>query len=139
MTATRCALAGILIVLLGLTGCKSGPKTYKVTGKVTKGGKALEVKPIIGRVRVVFDPMDAELKTKVGTYDAVIQTDGTYVVHGNENKGIPAGKYRIQIYQYDPFPTDDKLKGQFGEGKTPYVREVKPDATHFEFELDKPS
>jgi hypothetical protein len=138
-TSSRAAVFVLSAGLLFLAGCgPKGPKTYVVTGSVMKGGKPLEVKPVIGRVRVVFDPQDEELKNSIGKVDAVVKADGTFSVVGNNSKGIPAGKYKIYVYQYDPMPTD-LLQGAFAEGRSPLVREVTGKNDHFEIDLDKPS
>ncbi len=127
---------GLLLALLA--GCQSGMKKFKVTGKVTKGGNVLKVRPVIGRVRIQFDPVDAALKEQIGKIDAIVKEDGTFTVVGGDHKGLPPGKYKIYVYQYEEFPKNDLLKGAFGEGKSPLVREVTGNKDHFEIDLDKP-
>jgi hypothetical protein len=137
---SRAALSlGLLLSLTLLAGCPSGAKKFKVTGKMTKGGQPLAVRPVIGRVRIQFDPVDSTHKDQIGKVDAVVKEDGTFSVFGSDNKGLPAGKYKIYVYQYEEFPKNDLLKGAFGEGNSPLVREVTGNNDHFEIDLDKPS
>jgi hypothetical protein len=140
----RVALSLALAAVL-LAGCRSGPKKHVVSGTVLKGGKPLTVRPLLGRVRVVFDPQDAEVKGKMGLVDAVVKPDGAFTVPGPDNRGLPAGKYKVYVYQYDPFPPPpggeqqaDILKGAFAEGKSPLAVEVAPGSTELNIDLDKP-
>ena len=53
-----------------------------------------------------------------------------------EKKGVPPGKYRIAVQQFDPYPTTDKLDGKFAPGKTTIVREV--NGSTLDIDLAKP-
>jgi len=132
---TGALLAGCLLALV-LPACKSGPQKYKVTGKVTKGGQVLKVDQMTGKLIVRFDGMDEPIKD--AREYAVIESDGaSFNVPSTDRKGLLPGKYRVVVQQFNPFPQDDKLKGQFGEGKSPIIREVKAGDNHFEIDLDK--
>jgi hypothetical protein len=111
---------------LPATGCSpAGPPTYKVTGQVLLDGKPLTVQPQIGRVMIKFIPAAADpsqlVDPKFAVYD---EGTGRFFVPGADGKGVAAGKYRIAVYQYDPFPQTDKLNGVFKDGKTPLAVDI---------------
>jgi hypothetical protein len=109
------ATAGLLFCLT-VSGC-GGPST--VRGKLTNGGAPVTVSDK-GVIVMTFAP---EGMTGPG-FGADVKPDGSFEVKGPENKGVPPGKYRISVMQYDPYPTTDKLDGKFGPGKSPIVRDV---------------
>jgi hypothetical protein len=128
----RCLL---LLVGVALVGCGGGSSSaVRVTGKVTHEGKPLEVKAMVGKVNVVFEPMDASVNGGSKEY-AVYKPDGSFEVPGKDGRGLPPGKYRICIMQYDSFPGPDSLKDKFGEGKSPLIREVNASNRHFEIDV----
>lgn len=104
-----------------VAGC--GSSSVKVTGKLTKRGTALSVTEK-GRILVSFHPEDTA-DTK-GPYPAdVNQSDGTFEVKGKDGGGIPPGKYRVSVQQFDPYPGTDLLKGRFEGRNTKIVVDVK--------------
>ena len=114
------------IVAIALAGC-TGEKRFKVVGKVVNKGQPLQLKNKLplGRVAVNFIPVDEQHQRNGDPQGAVVdQETGSFEVKGNDNNGIPPGKYRITVEQYDPMPTD-VLKGAFGETRSPIIREVK--------------
>ena len=50
--------------------------------------------------------------------------NGAFKMAGRLGNGLPPGKYRIAVRQWDPFPQTDRLGGKFGEKSTRIVREV---------------
>jgi hypothetical protein len=130
-----------LFVVLGFSfaacGCnRSGPggeKKSVIKGRVTNAGNVIPVKPMVGIFKVRFYRMqnDADDKT-ADPFDAVVDTQtGNFEVKGPDGKGIPSGKYRITIQQFDSFPSSpdkadeaDAYKGKFAPGKSPIIREV---------------
>jgi hypothetical protein len=119
-------LAAWVVTCLLLAGCGSQERKVIVKGRVSKGGQPLTVKDtVLGRVVVKFVPLNEPDPAKaIGPQTALVnQQDGTFEVKGNDGKGIPPGKYRIAVYQYEPMPTD-KLQGKFGEKNSRIEREV---------------
>ena len=55
---------------------------------------------------------------------------------GLDGNGIKPGKYRVAVYQYDPYPQNDKLGGKFSKDKTPINVEV-TSAQDFPIELSQ--
>jgi hypothetical protein len=121
----RAVLPG-LAVCLAAFGCAPGPPAYKVTGKILKGGQPLAVTENVGRVEVEFvpvlddsgeaaDPQDVEYDQKSGQFTAV----------GADRRGLPPGKYRLAVHQYDPYPDNDLLGNRFGADNSPLVYEIK--------------
>ncbi len=136
MTSSRrsrlLALLG-LAACLALAGC-SGAKRCKVSGTLTRGGKPLEVHPMTGKLMVVFRGIGDGATTD--PQYAIVKPDGSFTVPGPDGKGIPPGKYRITVEQFDPFPTTDKLGGKFNERNSKIEREVTGN-DHFDLDLDK--
>jgi hypothetical protein len=116
------------LVLCLLSGCPTGPKKYRVTGKLTQGGKPLSVsEPQAGfrEVTILFVPDTDDETLRANPQPAIYNfEDGTFVVEGVDGKGIPAGKYRVCVAWYDPRP-QDKLGEAYAEGVSPIFREVR--------------
>src|SRR5437879_10900 len=94
---------GVCLAAVASLLCGCAVPTYRVTGKVTRGGEPLKWDSDAGVLEVVFAPMDR--KADRNLYHA--QTDrktGAYTV-----RAIPAGTYRVSIQQMDPYPTFDLL------------------------------
>src|SRR5437773_8249384 len=125
----RRASRWLFLVALGLllSGCSTGSKKFQVKGRVTSSGQPLRIESQpahLGRIAVSFFPIGDGDHVAAGMQSAVVnQDDGTFKVEGTDGKGILPGRYRIYIYHYDPMP-QDKLKGQFAEGKSQIERDV---------------
>lgn len=118
-----------LLPALLLSGCGTGSNKLHVKGRVTRNGAPLRFESRadlgLGRLVVSFMPVGEGDHVAGGLQSAVVnQEDGTFTVDGTDGKGILPGRYRIYIYQYDPMPTVDKLKGEFAEGKSLIERDV---------------
>jgi len=100
-----------------------------VKGKVLKGGQPLKVSDK-GMVQVRFVSENSAPSAQVGP-------DGSFTMTGTDGKGIPAGKYKIAVFAFDPYPTKDLLGGKFSEQKTTIEREVKP-GQELVIDVDKP-
>lgn len=134
-------LTALAVAALSLAGCggPSGPPCFKVTGTVTKGGQPLEVKGRDvgqGMVQVCFYLLNEQGQLAGEHWDSTVNAQGHYKVFGPSGKGIPAGKYRVAVFQWDPYPGIDKLKGAFSEKKSPVVRDITA-ATEIDLDLDK--
>jgi hypothetical protein len=123
------ALAGACLVL---AGCGGGAR---VTGKLTNNGQPLTVSDK-GMIVVSFI-QEGSQPGQPGAYPVDLGPDGTFTVKGTNGQGIPPGKYMISVQQLDPYPTTDKLKGQFFGSKSPIVREIKG-STVLDIDLAKP-
>ena len=53
-------------------------------------------------------------------FSAAADEEGNFDLPG----GMPAGKYRVVVRQWEPYPQIDKLKGRFAEENSPLVVEV---------------
>ena len=126
-TATRhLALIAAAGMLLSLVGCSE--PLVEVKGRVHQNGQPLPVKdsPTAagGRVMVLFHSLDPGHEGS-GPQGAVVIPDGTWSVPGATGRGIPPGKYRVEVKWQDPFPMgDDKLEGKFGKANSPVVVDV---------------
>jgi hypothetical protein len=134
----RPSIGLLLILSLSLASCRSSPTLFKVTGRLTKGGRPLKVQPNVGRLEVLFYPVTDNPEELVDPYEVGIDLEtGTFEVPGKDRKGIPAGKYRVCVVWMDD-GMNDKLKGQFSlEKPSPIIREVTGDV-NLEIDLDKP-
>lgn len=112
-----------------LLGCgSSGPPVVAVSGKITRNGETMAVKPMVGRLTISFYPVAAEGAAVVEEAD--LQADGTFTVPGKNGNGIPPGKYKIAVVWQDDFPTGpDKLNGKYNEKNTPLIREIQAGST----------
>lgn len=118
-------LSSLSAMLLPLTGCARGEPRYTVTGRIHNGGKPLPVKPMVGRLNVLFYPVKEEGGKVVDPQQAVVKDDGTFSVPGTQGNGIPPGKYKIAVTWQDDYPLGpDKLKGAYKLEKTQIVRDV---------------
>jgi hypothetical protein len=120
-------LIAALGMIVSLAGC-SQPLMVEVKGKVHRNGEPLPVKELPsaagGRVMVRFHCLDQD-KRDLGPQGAIVKPDGTFSVPGATGKGIPAGKYRVEITWQDPFPMGkDKLEGNFGKENSPVVLDI---------------
>lgn len=144
---------GRSVLVLALTaactailGCGSGNpsegEVVIVRGKVTNAGQPLKVAHAdvgAGWVQVVF-VKDAGQGAAAGadqTYSTKADEAGAFELKGRFGNGIPPGKYRIAVRQWDPYPNKDGLQGKFSEQQTPIVREV-DGKTPLEIDVSKP-
>ena len=122
-----CHYACIVILLLFVAGCSPGERAVQVQGRVTNAGQPLQVagREIgLGMVQLQFFRTDEHGRAEGDSEGAVADSEGRFQVHGRNGKGIPPGKYRIAIRQWDPYPQVDKLDGRFSADKSTIVREI---------------
>lgn len=133
----------ILAATLALTacGCGSAPPVAApqavLQGKVTKGGQPLAVDPQMtgyAFVQVIFIPAG----TRDPLFNERVDPTGSFTVTTDDGKPPPAGKYRVAVRQWEPYPSTDKLGGKFDEMRTPIVVEITNPPKDLTIDLDKP-
>lgn len=125
----------VVLALLACCGCGGGSEAEKVVavrGKVTRGGQTLTVageEAGLGYVQVQFYRIDDAGAQSTDPASARVSTaDGSFQLAGHGGQGIPPGKYRIAVRQWDPYP-EDKLQGKFDENTSPIIRTIDGDTT----------
>jgi hypothetical protein len=115
----RNLICSLLLVAgcLAVVGC--GGKS-KVNGKIVKDGQPFTVSEK-GVFVLSFVSADGTDKT---VYNATTKPDGTFTILGPEGKGVPPGKYTVNLTAMDPYPTTDKLAGKYAPGKSTLTAEV---------------
>jgi hypothetical protein len=137
--ARRLLTLGLLATLV--LGCSGGGNLAQIHGKLTKGGQILPVSGRevgIGFVQVQFFLLNEKGEPTGEVAGASFREDGiTYNIPGNKGNGIPPGKYRISIQQWDPYPNVDRLNGKFDPEHTPIVREFVQGSQELNIDLDQ--
>jgi hypothetical protein len=131
----------IILSLWGLTvGCggEEGPPRLAISGKLTNAGQPLEVagRDIgLGRVVVEFYPLDASGEPSLEPLEtATVAANGEF----NLVDGIPPGKYRIAVHQWDPYPQTDRLESRFDRESSPIVRDLTSETDSLEIDVSRP-
>jgi hypothetical protein len=79
-------------------------------------------------VRVEFVALDHSGKeTGTPPEGTIADDEGHFDLPGPDGTGLPPGKYRIGVRQWDPYPNLDQLKGRFDAKTSPIVRDVTGD------------
>ena len=137
---SRGLFVGLSLLVL-LAGC-GGPKNPEVKpgivikGKVLKGGQPLVVPNQdigVGVIEVMLSPVDAKPGSEIQTANA--KKDGTFELV-RAGKGVPAGKYKLAVYQRDQGIESDQLQGAFSKETTPITIDVPEAKTGQTIELD---
>src|SRR5436305_12217710 len=102
MSRVRRLSFGVVALALLLSGCsgkETKPQRYKVSGRLTSGGKPLVTKPMVGMIQVIFysmpegprpvDPLKANIQPVYGRVDE----EGQFTVHD----GLTAGSYIVAV------------------------------------------
>jgi len=121
-----------ILAMAAIPGCSRSARGIKETavpvkGRVTNAGQPLKISnPMVGWVEVAFIEIKGEgREAKAGEiFTTHADESGAFAMAGRLGNGLPPGKYRIAVRQWDPFPQTDKLGGKFGAKNTPIVREV---------------
>lgn len=91
------SVVGLFIGLAFLSGCGKGKPTKKeikgvpVTGQLLQNGKVIKLKPD-ETVQISF-----VLDKEIGASAEYKAEDGTFVVKGPTDEGIPPGQYKIEL------------------------------------------
>jgi len=119
----RTLICSLLLVAACLAcGC-SGAR--QVRGKILKGGQPYTLSDK-GQFVLSFIPASGSDQT---LYPAKANPDGTFIITGPLDKGIPPGKYKVHLTAQDPYAgpaSPDKLEGKYGIGKSTLVVDVGP-------------
>jgi hypothetical protein len=113
----------VVLFLLALSACN---RYEPPVNKLLHDGRPLEVEGrevAIGYVAIRLYPLTGESVAAEPASDDLVEADGTFVILGREGKGVPPGKYRVEVMQYDPYPTD-VLRGRFSKENSPIEVEV---------------
>ena len=129
---TRPAAAITIFAMALILGCSQASNGIKETvvpvkGRVTNAGQPLAISnTVLGWVEVAFMEIKGEGKqAQAGqAFAAHADASGAFTIPGLLGNGLPPGKYRIAVQQWDPFPKTDKLGGKFSKQSTKIVREV---------------
>jgi hypothetical protein len=119
--------ASLALPLILVAGCGEGERVVLVKGQVTSAGQPLRVagREIgLGMVQLQFFRVEEGGRSAGNAVGAVADDEGHFVVYGHNGKGIPPGKYRIAVRQWDPYPQVDKLGGRFTADNSSIIREV---------------
>jgi hypothetical protein len=119
----------LVLVCLVAVGCGGGADepVVRASGRVTAGGRPLHVEGRetgAGAVEIKFLRIESDDPEAAEPVITQADADGRFEVPGPDGNGIPPGKYRIAIRQWDPYPQIDKLGGKFDEENSPITREV---------------
>jgi hypothetical protein len=87
----RATLLSFALMVLGLTSCSAA---YVVSGEITKGGSPHT--PAAGEKYVVI----LQTTDGKGQYNGDVGPDGKFQVLGPNGKGVPPGKYHVQVMVY---------------------------------------
>jgi len=118
---TRLLSAVLLLLTVCLVSGCGGRKQVK--GKIVSGGQPYTVSDK-GVFILSFVPEGGSDTT---VYNATTEKDGTFTIKGPEGKGIPSGKYKVQLQAMDPYAPGggtDKLGGKYAPGKSTLAVDV---------------
>ncbi len=130
MNSVRVLWAVVLGGAMGIAagGCGgSGEEVVEAKGRVTDAGNVLQVEGRdigVGYVRVEFYRIGDDGQQATESEGCVVDENGNFSLRGATGNGIPPGKYRIAVRQWDPFPDVDRLEGRFDAENSPIIREV---------------
>jgi hypothetical protein len=125
------AAAWLLVAVAVYAGCGKRQNNITVTGSIVRNGQPLPLSKN-GYVEVTLQPDVDPNKAFTPRMAECDQATGKF-----EIRDIPAGKYKVGIQQFDPDPTNDKLKGAFFAGTSKIVRDL-DGKTPLNIDLAKP-
>jgi hypothetical protein len=125
----------IPLILLFALGCGDGKSQIKAKGRITQGGQPY-VAEEDASFRIFFVPLEPQSETKHDSYAAEYhRDDSTFLVMGKDGKGLPAGKYRVDLQLIKK--KADLLKGKLMGAKSPFTCEVNNGSEEVEIDLDQ--
>jgi len=132
-----CRLALVLVAFIFLTGCTGGDIT--VRGELHRGQQLY--KPAEGeQVMITFQEL-VDGKATANMFPTRLASDGTFQIEGPDNKGIPAGTYRVSIASYPEIlesgvVATDKFKGVYENEKSPLKYDISPSQQFIKIEIE---
>jgi len=111
------------LLLLGLFALGCGDSSHiRAKGRIIKGGQPY-LAPEGEGFRVFFVPMEAAKGSHYDSYAAEYNPeDGSFRVEGKDGKGLPPGKYRVDLQLMKS--KEDLLNGKLLGKKSPFIVEV---------------
>ena len=124
-----------LPLLIGLISLGCGDSSHiKAKGRLVKGGQPYLAPEGTG-FRVFFVPLDVPEGKHYESFAAEYNAeDGSFLVQGKDGKGLPRGKYRVDLQLMKS--KEDLLGGKLLGKKSPYVMEVTSGADDLVIDLD---
>jgi hypothetical protein len=119
------AFAAALFLLLGLVvGC-GGTGSVQVRGTLQRDGKPYQFAKN-EQVQITFSGSGPDGKTA----GVRVNDDGTFILTGPVNRGLPPGTYKITLSAeiYGPKNDGDRFRGAFSDEKSPLSYAVTADA-----------
>jgi hypothetical protein len=113
----------LFLLVLGLfaSGCGDSSR-IKAKGRIVKGGQPY-LAPEGEGFRVFFVPLEVPDGKHYDSYAAEYNSeDGSFLVQGKDGKGLPPGKYRVDLQLMKS--KEDLLNGKLMGKKSPYTIEV---------------
>ncbi len=108
-----------VFVILLVSGCGDG--RIKARGRIVRNGEPFHLGEGEG-MRIVFVPVVVNGET-YESYVAAFNPDGSFKVTGKDGKGLPPGKYRVDLEHLRK--KKDLFKGAFVGKKSPIIREIR--------------
>lgn len=130
MKAWKISTWGAALAIL-IAGCgEPAEKAVSVKGTVLNAGQPLEVAGRdvgIGVVQIAFHRVLDDGTISQDPEMASIDAQGRFEIKGRSGRGLEPGKYKVAIYQYDPYPQNEKLQGKFSPENTPLEYTIQED------------
>jgi hypothetical protein len=123
-----------------VVGCgdDDGPPRLQIHGHLTNAGEPLRVAGAdvgLGMVVVEFYPLDEKGQPPTEPLEtAHVPASGEF----NLVDGIPPGRYRIAVRQWDPYPQVDRLENRFDVHNTKIVRDLTDQTETLEIDVSRP-
>jgi hypothetical protein len=134
MRKTRFLFLGLALSLVGL-GCLRSLDFIKAKGRVVKGGQPYLAEEGQG-MRIFFAPLEVPAGSQYDSYAAVYDPkNGTFEVTGKDGKGLPRGRYRVDIQLMKN--KEDLLNGKLMGANSPLTLEVKGTSDELVIDLDQ--
>jgi hypothetical protein len=125
----------LILVVIGLfpLGCGDSSR-INAKGRIVKGGQPYLAPEGTG-FRVFFVPLDAPEGKHFDSFAAEYNPEnGSFLVQGKDGKGLPSGKYRVDLQLMKS--KEDLLGGKLLGKKSPYVVEVTGNRDDLVIDLD---
>jgi hypothetical protein len=126
----------LILLVIGLIPIGCGDSSHiKAKGRIVKGGQPYVVPEGTG-FRVFFVPLDAPEGKHFDSFAAEYNPEnGSFLVQGKDGKGLPRGKYRVDLQLMKS--KEDLLGGKLLGKKSPYILEVTGSSDDLVIDLDQ--